>query len=680
MRILVAIPFKKNINGLRITLNSLLDGSNFEDLYILLSNNKSNEEIDLIVNEFKTKLNIIYKKHSKDLGRAGNLNYCLEFAKENDFEVIKYLFCGDEIIGNPWGFVKRAFQNEEISILQWTFIFKNKNIFKNIYPPLRDGIYSKNELFKLGLYPSNIYGAIACLAFKVPTKCDVRFETDSLGIADFCNRLCELGKTQISNKTYSIFNKKYHSSSWQMYSNGVILEELYNRVRAFRRNFEFDVGITSEGKTLIQKKFNTKNITLYFFKSYLTLLKQNLYENIVGFISKISFFKRKFLNFKKLIYQYFLSTLNVFLFFLPRTIIFGSRNCNTFKGSPRKMFEHLENCFYSNGKRYAVYWISDDIDIIRQINASGRNVAKNNSLFGLIVKACAKIALYEVCTSDLGLLAKKTLRFNLWHGTPITGNNLILLKERTDFLSVSAEYMQKPNLPHTMTIDQNTKILLTGYPRNDLLNEPKTKFLIKNKEIDANKCIIYAPTWRYSNDYSNSVSLLNLFIDYNFLSSNLMELLEERSLNFIFSPHDLSRAYNSEIKSIANLYNNFFIFDPGEYSYDIYKIYAGSAYIITDYSSLIFDMLSAKKNILFTPFDIQNYKRYTKKQKNKYLEIAKSKLCWNWVDVHNFIRANANSDDDNYDKVRKYYNAFDDFKSSYRVEKYMKKILNKDKL
>ena len=30
MKILVAIPFKKNINGLRITLNSLLDGSTFD--------------------------------------------------------------------------------------------------------------------------------------------------------------------------------------------------------------------------------------------------------------------------------------------------------------------------------------------------------------------------------------------------------------------------------------------------------------------------------------------------------------------------------------------------------------------------------------------------------------------------------------------------------------------------
>ena len=78
----------------------MLDGSNFEDLYVLLSNNKSNEDIDLIVKEFKTKLNIIYKKHPKDLGRAGNLNYCLEFAEENYFEVIKYLFCGDEIMGN----------------------------------------------------------------------------------------------------------------------------------------------------------------------------------------------------------------------------------------------------------------------------------------------------------------------------------------------------------------------------------------------------------------------------------------------------------------------------------------------------------------------------------------------------------------------------------------------------
>ena len=41
------------------------------------------------------------------------------------------------------------------------------------------------------------------------------------------------------------------------------------------------------------------------------------------------------------------------------------------------------------------------------------------------MKARAEMALYEVCTSDLGLLANRTLRFNP-HGTPITGNNLIL--------------------------------------------------------------------------------------------------------------------------------------------------------------------------------------------------------------------------------------------------------------
>ena len=104
-----------------------------------------------------------------------------------------------------------------------------------------------------------------------------------------------------------------------------------------------------QGKNLINENFNTRNITLYFLKSYLILIKQNLYKYIVGCFSKLSFLKRKFINSNKLIYQFFLSTLNNVIF-LPRTIIFGSRNCNTFKGSPRKMFEHLENYFYSNGK------------------------------------------------------------------------------------------------------------------------------------------------------------------------------------------------------------------------------------------------------------------------------------------------------------------------------------------
>ena len=39
------------------------------------------------------------------------------------------------------------------------------------------------------------------LSFKVPTNSNIRFETDSLGTPIF-NRLCESGKTQISNKIF----------------------------------------------------------------------------------------------------------------------------------------------------------------------------------------------------------------------------------------------------------------------------------------------------------------------------------------------------------------------------------------------------------------------------------------------------------------------------------------------
>lgn len=148
-------------------------------------------------------------------------------------------------------------------------------------------------------------------------------------------------------------------------------------------------------------------------------------------------------------------------------------------------------------------------------------------------------------------------------------------------------------------------ICLTGMPRFDALHD--IKLLPKR--------VLIMPTWRY---WFNLKSKQKGTTDTNFETSEYlnrwMELLAHPELNkmiqkfkleVLFYPHRNMQSHINDFKKI----NSKVIIASWE-KYDIQELLKTSAIIITDYSSVFFDMAYMKKPTIFYQFDEDKYRKY----------------------------------------------------------------------
>lgn len=148
-------------------------------------------------------------------------------------------------------------------------------------------------------------------------------------------------------------------------------------------------------------------------------------------------------------------------------------------------------------------------------------------------------------------------------------------------------------------------ICLTGMPRFDALHKIQ---VISNR-------ILIMPTWRY---WFNLKSKQNKNTDNDFetseyvrcweellVSPELERLINKYQLEVIFYPH---RNMQNYIKTFEQLKTSVVI--ASWEKYDIQELLKSSAIMITDYSSVFFDMIYMKKPIIFYQFDEEKYRKY----------------------------------------------------------------------
>ena len=148
-------------------------------------------------------------------------------------------------------------------------------------------------------------------------------------------------------------------------------------------------------------------------------------------------------------------------------------------------------------------------------------------------------------------------------------------------------------------------IRLTGFARFDALHDFKT---VKHR-------ILIMPTWRKwlklrSEAHSEADSNLltsEYFVRWKgFLNSEkFIRLIREYNLEVIFMPHPNMRS----LLNISEMINDS-IHDAAEYSEDLQGLMKSSEMLITDYSSVFFDMVYMKKPILFYQFDYEKFRKY----------------------------------------------------------------------
>lgn len=148
-------------------------------------------------------------------------------------------------------------------------------------------------------------------------------------------------------------------------------------------------------------------------------------------------------------------------------------------------------------------------------------------------------------------------------------------------------------------------ISLTGMPRQDALH---------GVDVKPNRVLIM-PTWRY---WFNLKSKMNKDTDkefetsdyiYKWLgvldSSKMLKLIREFSLEVIFYPHRNMQRYLHTFGKVKNP-----VIIASWEDYDIQELLKTSALLITDYSSVFFDMVYMKKPVIFYQFDEEKYRKY----------------------------------------------------------------------
>lgn len=210
-------------------------------------------------------------------------------------------------------------------------------------------------------------------------------------------------------------------------------------------------------------------------------------------------------------------------------------------------------------------------------------------------------------------------------------------------------------------------IQLTGLPRWDNLHN----ISIKKKRI------VIMPTWRYwfnlkskeqgglNHDFMNSLYLQRWkeFLE----SEQLNELIEKNNLEVIFYPHRNMQNHLPDFKKVVK--TKAILASWTEY--DIQDLLMTSEMMITDYSSVFFDMVYMKKPIIFYQFDLDDFRKgqyeegYFDYQNNPF-----GKSCFVLDEVLEELEKVLERDfqcDDNYLKAHKAYFPFYDSNNSERV-------------
>lgn len=161
------------------------------------------------------------------------------------------------------------------------------------------------------------------------------------------------------------------------------------------------------------------------------------------------------------------------------------------------------------------------------------------------------------------------------------------------------------------------EVVLTGLPRFDALHDVSIK----------NNRILIMPTWRYWFNLKSKETkeLTHDFMKSEYLkrwkelleSPELNRLIEKYNLEVIFYPH---RNMQRHLKDFEDNLNTKAVLASWE-KYDIQELLKTSEMMITDYSSVFFDMVYMKKPVIFYQFDEAEYR------KNQYQE--------GWFDYHN---------------------------------------------
>lgn len=298
--------------------------------------------------------------------------------------------------------------------------------------------------------------------------------------------------------------------------------------------------------------------------------------------------------------------------------LYGSWFGTKYGDNARYFFEFVSK----NHPEIDSYWITKESDIALQLSSNGYNVIQQGSIKALWLHLRAQAVFCNTShESDLWglMLNRKTLVFNLWHGTPIKKIGFDALDSNIDKakLGVSARRSIKSLLPKALfsslkafvtkktyylaSSEVVSKVLQSamGAKQTDIIIEgyPKLDHLINAEKNLASGNILYAPTYRGTYNSEN-----DLLTEFGFEPEQVNTWLQQNNKQLVIRLHPA----NNLPEDIADKLNDFSHIRVGD-SRDLYESLIDYELVITDFSSLYYDCLAINVPVLLAPFGLESY-------------------------------------------------------------------------
>lgn len=320
-----------------------------------------------------------------------------------------------------------------------------------------------------------------------------------------------------------------------------------------------------------------------------------------GFRAKLDYALKHNIFLNKLFRTSVSSVMRVWGLFLPinKKMILFSGHGRKYNDSPRAIYEYMiKNPKY---KDYIYIWALEDPENTDIPGPAIKIKADTIAYFKTSLKARYWITCVNI---ERGLRFKKNgCRYlNTWHGTALnTIGNEAQGRKDYDFSYIDLFCYESEFQKYHCIKGFNTReeaMIPTGYPRNDTLYNVSENEIIQLKQklgLPSNKkVILYAPTWRDSNDNGTTYAIKPP-IDVKYWEKSLKD-----EYVLLLRTH----AYTN---SLLGIEFNDFIRDFSSYPSvnDLFKV---SDILISDYSSCISDYCILERPIICFAYDYDEYR------------------------------------------------------------------------
>lgn len=372
-------------------------------------------------------------------------------------------------------------------------------------------------------------------------------------------------------------------------------------------------------------------------------------------------------------------------FILPvkkKRIVFDSSLGKSYAGNPKAIYE----CMVAKGydKKWECIWFYESKKY--DIPGEAKQVQFGRLRY-LYYMATAKVWVFDSRQPEFLKRRKNTHYIQTWHGTPLkklaldmddvfmVGETDIATYKETFAKNVKTwDYLISQNPFSTETFRRafafEQEMLEIGYPRNDVLIRDNTEEKIRQyKEkmglpLDK-KIILYAPTWR--DDEFNGKD------KYAFRPQISFEELQEK----LSDDYVMIVKYHYLIMDAIDWspYEGFvYHFDQ---TGDIAELFLVSDYLITDYSSVMFDYSLLRRPMFFFAYDLEKYENVLRGFYFDFREEMPGPISLDTTQlIENIQSYNENEYTERYEKFVKKYNPFDDGKASDKVVELIRSVID----